>query len=399
MSITYKFYCIESTMKKVTALDKRYATFRVAEIPNMKITYNAKTNDNGCYMHYINNTLYQETANITGVCGTVYYIVLRIDLYKISAKEMRAIYPIINESVYKYYYNNEHNKYAFSTYIPILAPPKNEYSAIYFKISKAHEKLACSDTDLITGTKYVYRLDESLTSSIDTCWSDALARIKENYPIYAYRDSSGDFPIVTYTFILLNPYDQKCIQHLKKIYAELTNDTPLIGWNDEIMEYIYRTEDDSPFINKKELEELIYKLEHDEDILPKKQHTNPTPVKEIDQPKPIKRSSNNMEPGRIRSRKSASPSKIKEAIKETTGYVNPYEDLADSSSSEDLSETPTETSEPKTKIDPKMLDCIALDYEPVKPLHLTAMAENVNIFLVVYAFIMTVLVTIGMAKQ
>jgi hypothetical protein len=321
--------------------------------------------------------------------------------------------------------------------------------------------------------------DASITKSADCCYSDSNTYIEPNYRMYAYRNSPSDFPIVTYTFILLNPYDQKCIEHLKKIYTELTNDAPLIGWNDETMEYIYRTEDTSPFINKKELEELIYKLEHDEDILPRKQSI--TPSEEIDPPSPVKRSSN----------KCASRSKIKETIKETSGHVNPRKDLHESSfwdeeimkipgwessseeeeyseeASEEISEeeiseeeiadenasadscsivsdhepvkvfapkhkpkcvrlreslsretikdTPNEITdrvdtyenshesspaleEIKVKHNPGYARAVS-DHEPVKALKLSYTAENINIFLVIYAVIMTALVTIGMASR
>jgi hypothetical protein len=204
---------------------------------------------------------------------------------------------------------------------------------------------------------------------------------------------------IRYVILNVNAYDSSNIEWLKGIHREMTDEMPVIGWDDDKLDYKYRTDDDSPFITKSELWELIQKLERGEDILPKKRTLNSTPLKDITPPEPIKRSSIDMEPGRIRSKKSTSPSKIKEVIKETTGYVNPYEGLDETSSSDDSIETISEEPEIKTKIDPKMLDCMAFDYEPVKPLRLTYTAENVNIFLVIYAFIMTALVTIGMARR
>jgi hypothetical protein len=53
-------------MKKVSALDKRFATFRIAEIPNVKIT-SARHGGYGYVMSYYDNTFYQNTANVSGI--------------------------------------------------------------------------------------------------------------------------------------------------------------------------------------------------------------------------------------------------------------------------------------------------------------------------------------------
>ena len=309
---------------------------------------------------------------------------------------MSTIYPIIKEGVYKYCYDIGGDDWRYITYTPVLTPPKNEYSAIYFKIAKAHEKTAIVDCDLLSGRGYAYTLDASITSSTDCCYSDSSTSIQTNYLMYAYRESPTDFPIVTYTFILLNPYDQKCIQHLKKIYTELTNDTPLIGWDDENMKYIYRTEEHSPFINKKELEELIYKLEHDEDILPMKDPL-PTPSKEIDSPEPVKQSIS-QEPKDIHLRESSSQETIKDAPKECTERVISDEDDRSKESSDDDDNERAPNEEIKTKVNQHTSYTFSYD-EPVKaPSYPPSSDETLCAFLIMYGIIMTVLVIIGMAR-
>lgn len=397
MSITINAFCLSHHLEELKKHSPKYLKMKIDELPGSTIT----PGDNEVTYDSNNKFTYTSKEVTFNSIDTIYHILIKIDPINISLRQWINILNIISITPHNVIYKKIHrpdysviqNRTELKSNIDILGIDR--HSAIVYKCIRHMPIYDDCSNDTRICTKYTSNM--SITSP------------EYQFPVSRYKGPMiKQIPInMDYTFsdhiryIVLNvdAYDSSHIESLKRIHHEMTDEPPIIGWDDDKLEYIHRTDDDSPFITKSELWELIQKLERGEDILPKKRTPNPTPIKEITPPELVKSPSKNMEPGRIRPKKSASPPKIKEAIKETTGYVNPYEGLDETSSSDDSIDTTDEILEQKTKIDPKMLDCIAFDHEPVKPLRLSYTAENINIFLVIYAFIMTALVTIGMARR
>lgn len=414
MSITYNLFGLKSQVEELKKHSSDYLKMKIDAIPGVECKYNGGGYPQPWVARENERLIYYMAGVSAGFScvDTIYHVLMKINPMNISLKQWLSILDTMKKMAQ---FGGPSNHDLSST---LDIDNINKYSPIIFKyvIPKRNgiwEKCGNSTRISIITKRINQPTHRDLKTPLNGysirhtpssySLTDSVVYISKNGSIDLNNETiNPNYTLsecIYYRMLTEDAYSPNSITYLKNIHSQMTDEPPIIGWDDDKLEYIHRTDDDSPFITKSELWELIQKLERNEDILPRKRTPNPTPLKELAPPESVKCSSADMEPGRIRSKKTHKPFEIKETIKETTGYVNPYEGLDEASSSDDSIETIPDELEIKTKIDPKMLDCIVFDHEPVKPIRLSYTAENVNIFLVVYAFIMTVLVVIGMARR